>query len=88
MLLLVLVLMMGVFVVGFEEFVILLLLLDLVKVFNLDVSVFVLFISIYGVMIFIGVLLLVFLGDKYFRELSLMVGFMIFIIGIVICVLV
>lgn len=46
------------------------------------------FISIYGVMIFIGVLFLVLLGDKYFCEFSLMVGFFIFMVGMVICVLV
>ncbi|MGW8262741.1 MFS transporter, partial [Bacillus sp. LR--39] len=44
-------------------------------------------ISIYGVMIFIGAPLLVPLGDKYSRELSLLAGLMIFIIGTVICAL-
>lgn len=44
-------------------------------------------ISIYGVMIFIGAPLLVPLGDKYSRELSLMAGLLIFTAGTVICAL-
>ncbi|MCY8724158.1 MFS transporter [Bacillus inaquosorum] len=78
---------MGVFAAGSEELVISPLLPDLAKAFNSDVSVLALSISIYGVMIFIGAPLLVPLGDKYSRELSLLAGLMIFIIGTVICAL-
>ncbi|MGY0434780.1 MFS transporter [Bacillus rugosus] len=86
-LLLALALTMGVFAAGSEELVISPLLPDLAKAFNSDVSILALSISIYGVMIFIGAPLLVPLGDKYSRELSLMAGLMIFIIGTVICAL-
>ncbi|MCY7782051.1 MULTISPECIES: MFS transporter [unclassified Bacillus (in: firmicutes)] len=78
---------MGVFAAGSEELVISPLLPDLAKAFNSDVSVLALSISIYGVMIFIGAPLLVPLGDKYSRELSLLAGILIFIIGTVICAL-
>ncbi|MFP7231349.1 MFS transporter [Bacillus subtilis] len=78
---------MGVFAAGSEELVISPLLPDLAKAFNSDVSVLALSISIYGVMIFIGAPLLVPLGDKYSRELSLLAGLLIFIIGTVICAL-
>lgn len=86
-LLLALALTMGVFAAGSEELVISPLLPDLANAFNSDVSVLALSISIYGVMIFIGAPLLVPLGDKYSRELSLLAGLMIFIIGTVICAL-
>lgn len=86
-LLLALALTMGVFAAGSEELVISPLLPDLAKAFSSDVSVLALSISIYGVMIFIGAPLLVPLGDKYSRELSLLAGLMIFIIGTVICAL-
>lgn len=78
---------MGVFAAGSEELVISPLLPDLADAFNSDVSVLALSISIYGIMIFIGAPLLVPLGDKYSRELSLMLGLVIFIIGTVICAL-
>lgn len=86
-LLLALALTMGVFAAGSEELVISPLLPDLAKAFSSDVSVLALSISIYGIMIFIGAPLLVPLGDKYSRELSLLAGLMIFIIGTVICAL-
>ncbi|MEC1687763.1 MFS transporter [Bacillus mojavensis] len=78
---------MGVFAAGSEELVISPLLPDLADAFNSDVSVLALSISIYGIMIFIGAPLLVPLGDKYSRELSLMLGLVIFIIGTVVCAL-
>ncbi|MBY8911796.1 MFS transporter [Bacillus sp. YC2] len=77
----------GVFAAGSEELVISPLLPDLARAFSSDVSVLALSISIYGVMIFIGAPLLVPLGDKYSRELSLMAGLLIFIAGTVICAL-
>ncbi|MCC9022784.1 MFS transporter [Bacillus nakamurai] len=77
----------GVFAAGSEELVISPLLPDLAQAFSSDVSVLALSISIYGVMIFIGAPLLVPLGDKYSRELSLMAGLLIFIAGTVICAL-
>lgn len=77
----------GVFAAGSEELVISPLLPDLARAFSSDVSVLALSISIYGVMIFIGAPLLVPLGDKYSREMSLMAGLLIFIAGTVICAL-
>ncbi|WP_142385900.1 MFS transporter, partial [Bacillus amyloliquefaciens] len=77
----------GVFAAGSEELVISPLLPDLAQAFSSDVSVLALSISIYGVMIFIGAPLLVPLGDKYSRELSLLAGLLIFTAGTVICAL-
>ena len=77
----------GVFAAGSEELVISPLLPDLAQAFSSDVSVLALSISIYGLMIFIGAPLLVPLGDKYSRELSLLAGLLIFTAGTVICAL-
>ncbi len=77
----------GVFAAGSEELVISPALPDLAQAFSSDVSVLALSISIYGLMIFIGAPLLVPLGDKYSRELSLLAGPLIFTAGTVICAL-
>ncbi|KXZ19967.1 MFS transporter [Bacillus atrophaeus] len=83
--LLALALTLGVFAAGSEELVISPLLPDLAQTFHSSIDVLALSISMYGIMILVGAPLLVPIGDKYSRELCLMIGLSLFIIGTVIC---
>jgi DHA1 family inner membrane transport protein len=75
----------GVFAAGSEELVISPLLPDLSNSFQHSLDVLALSISIYGLAVLVGAPLLVPLGDRYSRELCLMIGLSFFLIGTVMC---
>ncbi|MFJ5671719.1 MFS transporter [Bacillus safensis] len=75
----------GVFAAGSEELVISPLLPDLSNSFQHSLDVLALSISIYGLAVLVGAPLLVPLGDRYSRELCLIIGLSFFLIGTVMC---
>ncbi|QGX64386.1 MFS transporter [Bacillus sp. ms-22] len=75
----------GVFAAGSEELVISPLLPDLSNSFQQSLDILALSISIYGLAVLAGAPLLVPLGDRYSRELCLIIGLSFFFIGTVMC---
>ncbi|CAM5366938.1 sugar efflux transporter [Bacillus safensis subsp. safensis] len=75
----------GVFAAGSEELVISPLLPDLSNSFQHSLDILALSISIYGLAVLVGAPLLVPLGDRYSRELCLIIGLSFFLIGTVMC---
>ncbi|WP_429666212.1 MFS transporter [Bacillus gobiensis] len=75
----------GVFAAGSEELVISPLLPDLSSSFQHSLDILALSISIYGLAVLIGAPLIVPLSDKYSRELCLIIGLSLFVIGTVLC---
>lgn len=75
----------GVFAAGSEELVISPLLPDLSNSFQHSLDILALSISIYGLAVLVGAPLLVPLGDRYSRELCLIIGLSFFLVGTVMC---
>ncbi|MDM5299800.1 MFS transporter [Bacillus pumilus] len=75
----------GVFAAGSEELVISPLLPDLSGSFQHSLDILALSISIYGLAVLVGAPLLIPLGDRYSRELCLIIGLSFFLIGTVLC---